>query len=325
MSKHMEPVIVVYEDWMKEGVVSLHSDHYHYDPQEYAVRFTRWYEHPFSREKSIRVVALDGKKVIGFQSWVLWPYTRGDRVFSSLQSRESLIHEDYRGQGIWTRMLVLGNQLATERGIDFFVGFPHERSLPGLIKAGWKHILDLQWFARLVHPSKLWKQSASDSDQSPFETQPMSLNSCRGDHLRLYDGSDFMSWRRAISDQQKHLYYSCPMPNPRICFEMKLERGHGFNELVIGDIRSSEAGYPVLRSALRELFRVLRSHKEIAIVSIALNLQTRPNPFFWPLLSTGFLPIPNKKIYFCVKEIVQTVPLDDARLWDVFRADTDTW
>jgi len=325
MSKHADYVIAEYEDWMKEGVVSLHSDHYHYDPQEYAVRFTRWYEHPFSRQKSICVVALDGKKVIGLQSWVLWPYTRSDRVFSSLQSRGSLIHADYRRRGLWWKMLLFGDQLASSRKVDFFVGFPHERSLPGLLKAGWRHLLDLRWFVRLVNPLELWKKSTLTAEELPFETQPASFNDYRGDHFRLYHGSDFVSWRKAVNAEQKYLYHSYPGLNPEICFEMKLERAHGFNELVIGDIRSSQAGYPGLRAALKDLFRVLHDCKEIAVVSVALNPKAHPNPLFWPLLSTGFLPIPKKKIYFCVKEIKGTAPLDDAQVWDVFRADIDTW
>jgi hypothetical protein len=112
--------IAFYEDWMKAQVAKMFSMQYGVDGHFFAKQIEDFYEHPFQKNKSIRIVALDGDKVAGFQSFVYWPYNYGKTTYNSYQSGNSLVHQDYRGKGIFNKLLSF---FETEKiDVDFLIG-----------------------------------------------------------------------------------------------------------------------------------------------------------------------------------------------------------
>lgn len=67
--------IVRYEAAMLEQVIDLFCENYGFDTEPTEQAFTQFYEHPLQREKAIRIVALDGDRVAGFQSFFSGPTT----------------------------------------------------------------------------------------------------------------------------------------------------------------------------------------------------------------------------------------------------------
>ena len=111
-----------------------------------------FYGHSFQREKSIRIVALDGTKVIGFQSLFYWPYQKDGVNYNSLQSGNSLVHPEYRGKGIFQTLLQFLDDYNKDLKIDFLVGFPVEASFKSFLKNKWSNPFDLVWQMKIINP-----------------------------------------------------------------------------------------------------------------------------------------------------------------------------
>src|SRR5689334_1140363 len=124
----MEITITTYAPWMRDQVAELFSLQYGFNKEEFARKMDRFYDHPFQKDRCIRVVALDGEKVAGFQSFFYWPYAFKGKTFNSYQSGNSLVHPDYRGKKIFQKLLNFVDEKKQELRIDFLMGFPVEDS-----------------------------------------------------------------------------------------------------------------------------------------------------------------------------------------------------
>ena len=118
----------MYERSMQDQVTQLFSAEYGVSQSEFTDTFVSFYEHPFQGRNAIRVVALEGEQVVGFQSFFFWPYRFEGRSMRSFQSGNSLVHPDYRGRGIFQSLLNFIYDQARELDIDFLMGFPVEAS-----------------------------------------------------------------------------------------------------------------------------------------------------------------------------------------------------
>src|SRR5438876_877685 len=90
---------------MKDQVAALFELEYAIPEKEFSKFMMRLYDHEFQSKKSIKIVAVDGKKVVGFQSFFYWPYSFNNKTFNSYQSGNSLVHPDHRGKRLFSRML----------------------------------------------------------------------------------------------------------------------------------------------------------------------------------------------------------------------------
>ena len=169
---------------MATEVAELFHRHYGMKREAFLDRFVRFYEHPYQRERCMRVVALDGNRVAGFAGFVFWPYTLDGREFRSFQCCDVLLDARHRGEGIFQRMLDFANE---QPGIDFVLGFPVKAAEKAFLRNGWKNVLDLQWYVKLLTPF-----AKSDTTARPARPESPS-------RLRLTDDPDFLAWRRPLA------------------------------------------------------------------------------------------------------------------------------
>ena len=127
-------LITFYEDWMKDQVVDLFVEEYKVTKDYFSAFFDQFYDAPFQKKNSIRLVALEDKKVIGFQSFFYWPFIKNNIKYKSLQSGNSLIHKDHRGKGIFSKLLNFIDENKAELKIDFLIGFPIDASFNSLFR-----------------------------------------------------------------------------------------------------------------------------------------------------------------------------------------------
>ena len=121
--------ITFYEPWMKSQIITLFENEYSIDKNDFDNLLTKLYEHPIQLNKCIQLVALDDDLVVGFQSFFYWPYTRNNKCYKSLQSGNSIIHPNYRGKGIFRKLINHIFEQQIPINADFFIGFPVEASL----------------------------------------------------------------------------------------------------------------------------------------------------------------------------------------------------
>src|SRR3954467_5729352 len=96
--------IGLYEEWMRPQISKMFSDQYGIREEAFAQLMSDFYEHPFQKNKCIRIIAKEGNMVTGFQSFFYWPYEINGRVYNSYQSGNSLVRPGFRGKGIFQKL-----------------------------------------------------------------------------------------------------------------------------------------------------------------------------------------------------------------------------
>lgn len=315
-----------YDDWMFDQVIDMIVEQYGRDRDAEAELFRRFYEAPFQRDDGIRLVALDGDRVCGFQSYFYWPYMFAGQRLRSFQSGNSLVSADYRGRRIFSRLLNFLEELEDHPQIDLLMGFPVQMSYGSFIRNGWDNPLDLSWYVRPVHPlSALGGRELGPGDWN-FDREPESVEVVYpAGTFALSKEEDFSQWRRSYpSLNAEHLYFHHGEGDKTIRFTLKPNRRGRVQELIIGDIVRNSEDPALLVNGVRELVRAARGQRGLTALSVALNRKSADAKLERTFKRRGFFRIRNE-IYFIVKPVKQMAEAVDPARWQLFRSDIDTW
>ncbi|ELY48948.1 GNAT family N-acetyltransferase [Natronolimnohabitans innermongolicus] len=119
--------------------------------------FLSLYEQVFDRERSAEwfrwrfeespyvdhvpiVVADDGGEIVGCRSFFPLEVRVGGADRLALQPCDTMVHPDYRGQGLFSRMNAVAVDRYTDGDPAFCFNFPNDNAKPGNRKHGWKEI-----------------------------------------------------------------------------------------------------------------------------------------------------------------------------------------
>ena len=316
--------IVPYEDWMGPQVIELLASVFARDLNDEAVLFRRLFEHPFQRDRALRVVAIDGDRVCGFQSYLFWPYKLGARELESYQSARSAVSPLYRGQGVFARLLQYQWPTVTP---EVITGFPVAASYGSLVRNGWVSPLDLEWFVRFMHAgSQLTGQSRAIETRS-FDLDPVELeSSCPPDSLALSKDVKFREWRLNYSiGLRRPTYFHFVDGDEVVQFEVKVDTRRRARFLVIGDIVRSSLDDRLLRGAMRALVGEARKDRSLAGLAIALNRGYRDTRLLRAVRHSGFIRVRRRGIHFMVKPRGDDGSLAEPGNWWLLRGDIDSW
>jgi GNAT superfamily N-acetyltransferase len=317
--------IAAYQDSMRSQVGALISSQYGGAPEERERSFVRFYEHPFQRDRCVRLVALDGERVVGFQAFFYWPYLFGDQRLASFQSGSSIVASDYRGRGIFGRLLAALAQRREFEGIDLIMGFPVKQSFGSFTRDGYAHPLDLSWYARLINPASVMFPLDSAVVDIGFEqvAEPMGeyrpANTCV-----LANDPDFLEWRRHYRDAAAYRYFHHSSALGRVRFDVRCNRRGRITELIIGDVASTKPDAALLEAGLRDLIKAARAQRFVTVLTIALNRSCRDRALLQCLRKCLFVRL-RPKIRFIVKNLRAPCNVEDPSCWRLFRGDLDTW
>lgn len=316
--------ITFYEPWMKQQIAKLFEIEYKIPANKFEDFMSKLYENSYQVNKCIQIVALDDKKVIGFQSFFYWPYTQNNKIYYSLQSGNSLVHPSYRGKGIFNKLLNYIFQENSDIHADFLIGFPVQASYNSFIKNNWKNILNLQWYIKLINPfAFLFRLSNLNVFQREFFPNKNFSN-----NFKLDEGHEFLNWKNLIKNNKlDYFYYSTVINNQKFTFELKYQaRKKIIKELVIGKVYMEENSYTLFPEALKELIKTCKKIKCITILSIAINEKCQQPNYLYACQKNGFKKI-EKKIYFIIKAVKKALEkeIENPEKFDILRADIDTW
>lgn len=93
--------------------------------------------------EALRVVAVQGGRVVGYNQWNPWLVQTAEQTVTVYQSGTSAVDRSLWGQGVFARLLALGMRAAQEQGIAAFVGFPNPVSYRSFLRDGWRHVQSL--------------------------------------------------------------------------------------------------------------------------------------------------------------------------------------
>jgi GNAT superfamily N-acetyltransferase len=317
--------ITAYEDWMKPQVAEMFSLQYNVPAADFAALMDNFYDHPYQEEKCIRIAAVEGEKVIGFQSFFYWPYYFKGKLQHAFQSGNSLVHPDHRGKGIFQQLLNFLGEHREKFGIDFLIGFPINASRNSLIRNGWKNILDLQWNIVTASPVRSLLGDEKKKLARAFNDKPsVSIREAAGEWFRLSDEKEFLEWRKCYSATQTYFYHVFTENGKSVEFTLKPSRRRKYiRELIIGNVRTENNDRVFMQKAFRDLQTKVKRSGAAAFLSFAYN--PHASAISAALLSqAGFKKI-EKKIFFAVKTFTENHPAEDPANWILFRSDIDTW
>lgn len=320
--------ISLYSDRMQNQVCHLFVNQYQVDFDSFKNQFVKFYEHDFQKNRCIRIVAIDGEKVVGFQSFFFWPYKNRNDIYKSYQSGNSIVAPSHRGKGLFQRMLSYAEETLELHDIDFVVGFPVEASFKSFIKCGWNNVLDLQWIASIVNPFGILFNSHNHrlnysnkfTKESVFETEATHYSD--GD-ISLQLTKEFRNWRNSFSETNS-FFFSHKHNGESVEFELKLNHRGKLHECIIGRINGQE----ISNSGLMVAFKSLKKSLLIEAPSVTLlTIAANPHHHSFKRIqhSMGFFSRTlNRKIRFIVKNAVGD-ELNNPANWVLYRSDIDTW
>lgn len=114
-------------------------------------------KNPLAQHMPDVTVALDGSKIVGVRPfWLTELWLGGSRIIAA-QHCDTLVHPDYRRQGIFNRMGKNANRYLLEHGCTLSYGFPGKMSRPGFLSQGYRVLTPIELSFRLLKPGRIIK------------------------------------------------------------------------------------------------------------------------------------------------------------------------
>lgn len=313
--------ILPYQDWMRAQVIEMFVQEYKVDPVVFERQFLEFYESPFQKDQCIRIVAEENGKIGGFQSFFYWPVQYEGNVVKAFQSGNSIVHPEFRGKGLFTKMLDYIHQPDNQIDIDLLIGFPVEASYKAFMKNNWKNPFNLQWYVKPMQPIKSMLFNASVRMSRHFQQRHPENISWPSDINAVQQEQQFDTYR--FQFQLGHYYrYKFEQHGASVLFEFKIhQRKKWLKELIIGKMVTSTKDISILENALKSLRKEVKKSGAVSMMSIAINNQS--SELKQLLIQGGFRKI-NRQIYFIAKGKLADSVKDWSNWW-VSRGDIDTW
>ena len=311
-----------YENWMKEDVIEMFNLQYEYSDNEFADIFEKFYDHGFQKNKCIRIVALDNKKVVGFQSFFYWPYKYNSKVYNSYQSGNSIVHENYRGKGIFGKILRYTDENKNNLGVDFLIGFPVEESYNSFIKKGWINPFNLTWQVKTLSPLSIISSFNKTKLEKQLNNKALHFT-CDNSYVCLENSEEFQIYRSKYSKgiYLNHLYMN---NEEQVHFSLKVNiRKSVIKELIIGNVYFTNFSDDLITLAFNDLIKNVKKSKQITLISFAYpnNCQI----YNQALKNNGF-QFHDKSIYFICDDIPPEIKAEIYKgAFLTYRGDIDTW
>lgn len=286
--------------------------------------FHQFFDHPLQRARGVRLVALDGQSVCGFQSYAYWPYQWEGETLHTLQSGGSVVSPDYRGKGIFARLLSFPWHINRRPAVSFLTGFPIGASYGSLLRNQWANPLNLSWYVRVLHPFSVLRTAKPRPIPHPFETAPVGTDWSQAPGVfSLSRDPAFVEWRASYAPRP-YWYFHFQEGGRTIRYQLKPNRRGRVSELIIGDVARESPDPGLLTTSLEALVRAAKQDPSFTILSIAINDRCADASLQRSLAACGFRPI-RRRIFFAVKALSGEAPVMEAKNWFLLRSDIDTW
>ncbi|QLG61120.1 GNAT family N-acetyltransferase [Halorarum salinum] len=112
----------------------------------------KYERNPYLSEPAVFLAEADGR-VVGARPFMAFRLRAGDESLCALQATDTMVHPEYRGRGIFTRM--------NRRAIDHYAdlepelcfNFPNQMAWPGYRKLGWRAVDERTTYYRVQNPT----------------------------------------------------------------------------------------------------------------------------------------------------------------------------
>ncbi|MEY3982743.1 MAG: hypothetical protein RL160_300 [Bacteroidota bacterium] len=282
-------------------------------------RFEALYEHPYQQGRNRIILATEGEALAGMISYVYWPLNNTEAGCRSFQMTGLLVSPDFRGQGVFSKLLEAMKEWGVKEKADFMIGFPVPLSKPTFVKKGWTNSFDLQWF---IQPLSLWAALR----RKPFSGKGFSTkvpDHIKADsYLQTAADPEFWQYREALMPEWTSYWFTYDSGDQKVSIQFRTGIRKGLSEATIGKIYAGNASASTIKNALKRLFEALRKDGSIVFVSIAVNPQCHSETL--KAVEKRFIKI-SKRIHFiniCFTGRSEGLQPEN---WNLMRGDLETW
>jgi GNAT superfamily N-acetyltransferase len=117
----------------------------------------KYIQNPQAVDDHELVVALDNDKIIGARPFLIIEMWINNNKVRTAQHCDTMVHPEYRNQGIFNRMGQLAIQYLKETGYTLSYGLPNAMSRPGFLKQGYKIVAPTEILFRITNPNKFFR------------------------------------------------------------------------------------------------------------------------------------------------------------------------
>jgi hypothetical protein len=318
--------ITFYEPWMDSQIIELFCRQYGNSTEQFTQFFSDFYNHPYQKNESIRLVAVSDKTVAGFASFCKWPYVVAGKKVRSFQCGNVIISEDFRGKGLYNRMLNYLNGQHEQLNIDLIIGFPIREIVKLYLKSGWANPFNLSWYVKPVNVFSLLVPLNKKRMESLFSTTPAHSINNPGSKTELEKTEEFYKWHKAYNAIFDYYYFKVEKGTEFAEFALKLNiRKKVIKELIIGEVITNSNDAAFVTDAFKQLRKRAFKTGFVTILSVAINDLNKDSVVLKAIQNLGY-----KKIEKDIKFIYKNFTADEAVVskpenWILYRRDLDTW
>jgi len=262
-------------------------------------------------------IARCDNKLIGQYLVIPFNYLYKNEQIKGTLSLNTLIHPDFQGKGLFTKLAGSTYLKCTDLNIGFTNGFPNPMSYGGFIKKlNFKEVGKCQLMLRPIRPfnflfdflknNKVKHGGDLPFEMTHFENQGTEFSkltkndsdlynifwsSITHDKITINKNFDFIKWRYMdLPGRNYHLFKSVRNKKVTSIIVLRIERVLNTNSAIIMDRYWLNDGQSDNKYLLKQVTRNLKKQKINIIVALDSNIKDRTKS----LLKARFLKVPNK-------------------------------
>jgi len=122
-----------------------------------ATFYYKHYQNPHKISMPLSNDKIDGE-ITGINGFMGTKFVIGSKEVLAAQSCDSAVLPQYRGKGVFSRIIRSAEKQCQMDGVTFLFGFPNGNSYPGFIKLGWVHVGDFYRAFLPLNTGKLFER-----------------------------------------------------------------------------------------------------------------------------------------------------------------------
>jgi GNAT superfamily N-acetyltransferase len=249
--------------------------------------------------KPIHIVATSDERIVGFRSFWPWEFICRGQVLKAYQPVDTVVHPDYQGQGLFTKLTAKAVEQAMKIKADLLFNFPNQNSLSGYLKLGWNYVAKLPWLIKPIKPFHLLKTLKNKEKATPVElderyriTPEMCVELLERESfdglLRTRQSKEFLWWRYGENLFFKYGALQVNKGKKKLSAIFELNQKGTRREMIIVDILGSSE---LIKKLFKELIAIAKSMNVDFMTTIMTNGYEMEK-----LKSLGFIKVRKKNL-----------------------------
>jgi len=184
--------------------------------KSFTIDWWNWKYNQNPMGESVILVAENNGKIVGLRSFWKYDLMYRSNLLKAYQPVDTVVHEKYRGQGLFTKLTTAAINEAKHYDADLLFNYPNQNSLPGYLKLGWNLLDHVRWWIKPIgivgFLSVPLAKGQRDSLKIPGERKFVSCsdgsarNNTNSNFISAIRTPAFLEWRYGLNPETDYCY-----------------------------------------------------------------------------------------------------------------------